>query len=251
VTGPPDVVVPVRLGERNEELRHALRSVAANLPHGRVWLAGHMPTWVRGCGHVPSPQGGTKHMNTWRSIAAACEDRRVSEEFVLWNDDFYLMRPLGGPPPVLHRGTVREYLEGLPQNVRRSAYHRGLAATAEILIRLGVPDPLCYELHVPMPMTKSGLLAARRAALAPGMPPSQALQPRTLVGNLSGLGGERAEDVKVCSPHDPPPPPTWDPRFLSSGDASWGRHPALRAVEEAFPEPCRYEAEAAEREGAA
>lgn len=235
----PDVVIPVRPGERNDELRHALRSIDAHVPHRHVWVSGYAPSWLRGAGTIPAgAQAGSKHANSLRNLVAACKDPRVSEEFLLWNDDFYAMAPVpeGGPPPA-HRGPVRERLEALGMS-RRSAYYRGLATTAEVLIRLGVEDPLDYELHVPMALTKGLVLRSLVEAAGPGLPRTSAPQIRTLAGNLAGLGGARMEDVKVETPHSPPPPAG---AWLSSSDASWGRHPALRAVEEAFPGLCRYE----------
>ncbi len=42
----PDVVYVVRPGDKNEELRYSIRSVIANLPHRKVWIAGYKPTWL-------------------------------------------------------------------------------------------------------------------------------------------------------------------------------------------------------------
>lgn len=231
------------MGENNDELRHALRSIAANLPHSRVWIAGYKPRWVRNTQVIPRPQGGTKHTNSLSNITAACHNIHVSEEFVLWNDDFYLMEPIKHPLPVLHRGLIRSMLEDLNGH-RPSEYMRGLAATAEILLRLGIAEPLSYELHVPMTLTKTAVLKALKAATGPDMPRTYALQPRSLVGNLEGLGGEQVEDVKVSSPKDPPI--VTNLPFLSSGDASWGRHPTLAKVKRMFEKPCRYEKEGVE-----
>jgi hypothetical protein len=50
----PDVVYVVRPGNRNEELRYSLRSIAAHLPHRRVWLAGFCPSWVRNISFIPA-----------------------------------------------------------------------------------------------------------------------------------------------------------------------------------------------------
>ena len=50
-----DAVYYVRPGDRNDELRYSLRSLA-NLPHDRVWIVGHTPPWVTG---IESIQGNT------------------------------------------------------------------------------------------------------------------------------------------------------------------------------------------------
>ena len=238
---PPDVVIPVRHGDSNEELRYALRTIDAHLPHGRVWLAGFRPGWASGeVGHVPNAQRWTKHENSLRNLLAACRHPDVSEEFVLWNDDFFLLQALPGGVPTMHRGPVREFLAGYGR--ARSQYLSGMDATARILQGLGVEDPLCYELHVPMPMTKTGVLEAYAAATAPRAPRHPALQLRTLYGNLSGVSGERVEDVKIFKSDQP-----WEPGpvpFLSTMDPYWGVHPASRAIIAKHPKPCRYEREA-------
>ncbi|MEU0273202.1 hypothetical protein ABZ129_15340, partial [Streptomyces sp. NPDC006307] len=62
--GAPDIVVPVREGAVNEQLRFALRSWAAHLPHGRVWLVGHRPRWAANVEHIATRQTGTKYQNS-------------------------------------------------------------------------------------------------------------------------------------------------------------------------------------------
>lgn len=235
--GPPDVVFPVRPGERNEELRYALRSLSA-LPHGKVWVAGHKPSWVENVRHVPRAQTGTKYRNSTRNLLAACQESDVSEQFVLWNDDFFLLRPIKAVP-ALHRGTMREFVEERAGSVR-GAYTEGVEATAKILARLGHDDPLCYEVHVPMPMDKAGVLEAYAAAVAGGVRVPSALQMRSLYGNLARLGGEQVGDEKVShSDAD-----DWSPAgrtFVSTSDKTFRWHPASKYVQELYCEPGPYE----------
>jgi hypothetical protein len=61
----PDLVYVVREGDRNNELRHSLRSVVANVPHRLVWIAGYKPGWVSDLvGYIPMAQRGTKWQNS-------------------------------------------------------------------------------------------------------------------------------------------------------------------------------------------
>lgn len=231
-----DVVIPVRPGEDNEELRHALRSIAAAFPHRGVWLAGHMPGWVRNAGHVPTRQDRSKYENSLKNLLSACMAEGVSEEFTLWNDDMFLLRP-AAELPVLHAGTMRQFVHE-HRHLGLSSYMRGVRRTHDILKLMGHPDPLCYELHVPMAMTKSGTIEAWRAATKGGMPKTASLQVRSVYGNHAGAGGERAEDVKVYRTDD-----GWRPGglFVSTSDRSWEAHPAARHVRELYPDPGPYE----------
>jgi hypothetical protein len=72
-------------------------------------------------------------------------------------------------------------------SIKTSSYTRSLQETRGKLLRLGIEDPLDYELHVPMPMTKDGLLKALK---------NNSLF-RSTYGNLYGVGGKTIKDVKV------------------------------------------------------
>jgi hypothetical protein len=87
------------------ELRYSLRSLS-NVPHGKVFIIGDKPKWTKGIVHVPaSDPHGLKALNALHKITVACRDPRVSEDFVLMNDDFYVLKPIPGIP-TLHRGTI-------------------------------------------------------------------------------------------------------------------------------------------------
>lgn len=76
---------------------------------------------------------------------------------------------------------------------RASGRHlRGLRETRDMLVRLGCADPLSYELHVPLPVSKAGMLRALETGRGVSV-----LHKRTAYGVLNEVGGERIEDVKV------------------------------------------------------
>lgn len=234
----PDIVIPVREGEHNPELRWALRSLAL-VPHGQVWIAGHMPAWVRGVRCIPTTQNRSKYENSTGNLLAACGQPAVAESFVLWNDDIFLLESIE-KIPVLHRGPISAVIDYY-RSIASKAYLRGMETTVEILARLGIDDPLSYELHVPLPMTKSGFLYAHQAATADGMPPTRVLHKRTLFGNLARIGGQLTHDVKVTRLEN-----TWAPKpgqlFVSTIETLWARHPAGQHVRDLFPDPGPYEA---------
>ncbi|MFD8509716.1 hypothetical protein ACFV27_01020 [Streptomyces antimycoticus] len=229
---PPDIVVPVREGAANEQLRYALRSWAAHLPHRRVWIVGYRPRWAVGVEHIPTRQTGTKYQNTTAAVRAVCEHAEVSDAFLLCNDDFFVMRPVEAMP-VLHRGPVRT-VEAYYAARANGAYLRGLRETRDLLVELGHPDPVSYELHVPMPVQKTGMLAALDAARH-----LDVVHKRTLHGNLAGLGGEQIRDVKILhrAPRDYGP----DSPFLSTMPDSFAAGHVGQFIRRAFPRPCRYE----------
>ncbi|WP_413808114.1 hypothetical protein [Streptomyces sp. OE57] len=227
-----DIVVPVREGAANEALRYALRSWAVNLPHRRVWLVGYRPPWATGVEHIPTHQAGnTKYRNTTLAMRAACEHPDVSDTFLAVNDDFFVMRRQESMP-VFHRGPVRE-VESYYATRGNGSYLRGLRETRDLLASLGHEDPLSYELHVPLPVTKRGMLAALEIGAH-----LDVLHKRSMYGNLAGIGGTRMRDVKVLQRA-----PSFDREaaFLSTMPDSFTNGHVGRFIRETFRRPGPYE----------
>ena len=218
------LVCPVGPGERNEQLRFMLRSVATHLPGARVVLAGHRPSWVQGVEHIPVIQGRRGWGNVARILHQVCEHPSMPEKFVLVNDDFYAM--VSDPPvPLVHRGP----LDGLTSVWRAGWYSRALAETLEVLRGWGIGSPLAYDrVHQPMPVVTE-VMGEALAAVA-----GRTVLHRSLYGNLVG-GGALGVDVKARG-SEPLPDASW----VSTAPTAWHRQ-AGRAVRKTFRDPCRYE----------
>ncbi|MFC8332724.1 hypothetical protein [Streptomyces olivaceus] len=228
---PLDIVCPLREAASHEELRYALRTWEANLPHGRVWLVGHRPRWAINVEHIPNRQNGTKYSNTSRAVEAACLHPDVSEQFIFLNDDFFVLHRLTALP-VYHRGPLRE-VEAYYASRGNGAYLRGLRETRDLLVDRGHEDPLSYELHVPLPVTKTGMLTALDAGRH-----LDVLHKRTAYGVLAGIGGERMRDVKVLHRR-----PGFETRsgFLSTMPDSFAHGAVGSYIRHAYARPSRYE----------
>lgn len=223
-----DVVYVCRPGNRNEELRYSLRSLV-NVPHDRVWIAGHMPTFVRGAGHIPVGFARSKYAHTSASLRAACSHAEVSESFVLMNDDFFVMRPTP-EIPVLHRGPIEE-VEA--EYVRRGGitYVASMRQAAGWLAEQGCEPVLSYELHAPLPVVKAQMAEVLDLGVA-GLETHK----RTVYGNLGRIGGERSHDYKVIGRE-------WSMSwpFISTMDHIFARDEVGRYIRARFPEPSPYE----------
>lgn len=222
---PLDVLYFVRDGA-NEELRLSLRSVAANLPHERVWIVGDKPEWVKNVHFIQGNRRGSKWLNVFDNLRIAC--RKVdAERFVVMNDDFYITEPVTEIPP-WHRGPLSKHIA----MAGNGDWGKSLAATKRFLEERGFDDPLSYELHVPVVMERDKLGTVLREAMGVRPVPPQW---RTLYGNWWHVRSEPAPDVKA---HRHEFSPT---TFLSTTDMTFHNSEPGRWLRARFPSPSPYE----------
>lgn len=216
----------VRLGERNDELRYSLRSLV-NLPHRKVWIVGHKPTWVTGIEHV---SGNRYRMNKWSNVPdnlrIACE-RIDADRLLIMNDDFYVTEPVKALPS-WHRGTLAEHIA-----TTRGAWRRSLQMTERVLAQNDIYGALSYEMHIPVVMEREKLAEVLQyVGIGSGRMPAQW---RTLYGNWWKVPSQPMPDVKLRTNRQP-----WQPAtFLSTDPGTFRRVSDYLAVR--FPEPSRYE----------
>jgi hypothetical protein len=171
----------------NEELRYSIRSVVESFPDSNIWVVGGKPSWYSG-NHINIKQVLTKYRNAIQNLNAICNSNEISEEFVLMNDDFYIVKNIN-TIKTYHGGLLLDKINLYQKINSNSNYTRKLAATYKKIKSLNIDSPLDYELHVPMIMEKKKL--------------KQILQNndqflwRSIYGNVFGVGGEQMEDVKV------------------------------------------------------
>jgi hypothetical protein len=223
---PIDVLYIVRPGDRNEELRYSLRSLA-NIPHGRVWLVGHRSAWVTNVEFVP----GNRHLSKWRNVydnlRIACE-RVAADRFIVMNDDFFITRRCRTIPR-WHRGLLSDHIQMLSSGPWRFS----LELTRKFLIEHGIAEPLSYELHVPVVMEREKLGAVLEMARPKSPWPPQW---RTLYGNWWKVPSKPAPDVRIRKPRDE----YVDGGFLSTDDWTFRAvQPYLAAL---LPQAGPYEA---------
>ena len=230
----PDVVYIVGPhAETCEELRYSLRSVAENLPHGKVWIVGTVPSWARNVEKIELDPASMTFGEAWfLPLHAAVSHPALSETFVFMNDDFFFVEPVEFPIPVIHVGPVLEYLdliEAASPGELRKHWVRAMCSGVEVF----GGNPNCYETHTPLHFDK-----ARLRAVMDGYPSGVPFNV-TAVYHLASAGGEgrRGLNVKFGAGRFDETAP-----YLSTSDQSFeseaiGRH--LRAL---FPRPCRYEA---------
>lgn len=187
----PDIVYVVRESEDNEALRYSLRSLV-HLPHGKVFMSGYTPSWVRGVVSINREQDHAPDLaNSNTNLYAALIQPDLSDDFIVMNDDFFIMEPVESIP-VLHQGSLDARIAAYRTDNRfEQAY--SLIRTKEWLEKNGYSSLLSYELHMPMVYNRQKLLQVFHR----WQPyPLFTLRPRTCYGNVYHLNGQEVNDAK-------------------------------------------------------
>lgn len=223
-----DIVYILRNGIQGEELRYSLRSLE-NLPHDRVWFFGGEPE-----GLVPDEQVTLlqKGISNWEKVCwtltQICNNEAVSENFYLFNDDFFVMKPVKEIPPY-YDGTLLKRIDQLKMRTGGfSLYMNELEKVRELLLEEG-KKTYNYAVHVPMVINKDKAIEVLRKY------PRIAMF-RSLYGNYWNIGGRQMKDCKITDSTKP----SKDAKFLSTTEHSFESNVGdyIRGV---FGEKCKYE----------
>lgn len=181
-----DYVYICRSGE-NEELRYSIRSLVNNLEDvENIWLIGGKPSWYTG-NYFNLPGKKSKFDNIVDAIRKIPEIEEISEDFVLMDDDIFIVKKLESIP-VYHGGLLSDKIKHRQSSIGRvDTYGRLLNKTMKDLNLQGIKDPIVYDLHVPMTMNKTILKNVM----------NKGYFPKTTYGNLAKVGGTKIKDVKV------------------------------------------------------
>ncbi len=235
-----DVVWVCRTGS-NEELRYSIRSVAANMPHENIVVVGGKPDWYTGkfVEVVTHDSDGrlskNKYENTKNNIRQIIETTTISDDFILMNDDFYVMKPID-QLQYYHGGLLVDKIKTHNEFAPNAGYTNVLRRTAQVLDAMGFEDPLDYTLHIPMMFNKNKLVKVLEQPIA---------SIRTLYGNMYRVGGRKMNDVKVHPKRNEYAPKPFDYKnedsvFLSTADTTF---PAVKKnlLSPMFSKPSKYE----------
>jgi hypothetical protein len=94
-----DIVYPLgtESKEANMEIRYSLRSIQKNIVGaGNVFVVGTLPKFLKDVIHIPMddvPGPSNKELSIMKKIYTACKDKRLSNKFLMMNDDHFFNRP--------------------------------------------------------------------------------------------------------------------------------------------------------------
>lgn len=228
-----DIVYILKNDISSEEIRYSLRSVEENFPHRKVFFFGGRPPMINPDVMVPIHQFG---MNKWEkvrnSLIKVCQNDEVTDDFFLFNDDFYILKPVDtenfinfsdGDLEGRARDIIHRYGKG-------SQYSTQLLQTATFLKAHGKPSK-SFVLHLPMLINKQKAL---EVLTMKGMPPMF----RSLYANMAEVPYETRKDVKIYT-NDLTPGEDWD--YLSTTDESFRDGEVGKWIRARFPNSSRFE----------
>lgn len=227
-----DIVYILKEDVEAEELRYSLRSVCKNFPYHKIWFYGGKPEGITPDEWVHHYQKGVMPWEkTANTIEAVCRNKEITEDFWLFNDDFYVMKPVEDMPNYYDRTLFRRI-----QNIEKrrgntpSLYTHQLRMCKEDLQGEGYKT-FNYEVHLPM-------LINRKKALEVFDRYPQMRMFRSTYGNVCDIGGEQHPDVKIANTELKPKD---DCDFLSTADGDMSESEVGRFIMARFTEKCRYE----------
>ena len=207
---PKDIVYILKEDYDTEEVKYSLRSIEQNFPHGKVWFVGGQPKGLKPDVALPHKQIGNCKWELIRSsMWKAVNDERLSENFFLFNDDFFVMKPVDTDNFTnFVDGTLERRIDELHKGEGLSPYTRTLFYLEQELLTMHEPI-MNYDVHLPMLLNKGQVIATLYKCSSPQM--------RSAIGNLNRLPFVVHPDVKV---YDMESVPT-DETYLSTGDTNF------------------------------
>ena len=225
-----DVVYILKRELDTDELKYSLRSVEKNFPINRVWFIGGQPKGFQNIVRLQHEQiGNCKweliRSSMWKAINA--ED--LTEEFFLFNDDFFVMKPVYTDSFInFVDGTLSRRIDELHTEHGMNPYCRTLFKLEQELRTMHEPT-MNFDVHLPMLLNKEQVKATLYKCSSPQM--------RSAIGNLNRLPFVIHPDVKV---YDLESVPT-DETYLSTNDDTFNKGKVGKYIRETFATKSRFE----------
>ena len=214
----------------SEELKYSLRTVFKNWEHRKVWIIGDCPDWINS-ERVNMIQVNRRYDDKYEDVnqklLRICEEEAVSEDFWLFNDDFFVMKKINPEKyKVYSDGTLESKL--LDISCRPSTDMKYYEAFEEVLKQY--MDGFSYDTHSPMLLNKDKL---KEVLLKYPKSPCR----RSIYGNLYQVEKEVRPDCKVYKLMDKVNQK--EPLLSTTDIAFYGN--AGRMIKSIFKEKCIYE----------
>lgn len=227
-----DVVYILKRDAKPDELRYSLRSIEKNLPHRNVWFVCGLPNGLFPDNCISMSQKGILKWEKARSsMIRVCQNKDVTDKFWLFNDDFFVLKPVEDETPMFG-GMLHDRILHIEHryNDKRTGYTRALRFCEQTLIDADMTT-FDYALHVPMLVDKKKMLEALETF--PDCPMF-----RSIYGNYASIGGTQHEDVKIVGLNERIKDGA---DYVSTSDVSFRSGIVGEQIRNMFPDKCKYE----------
>lgn len=172
----------------NNEIRFSLRSIDNNLAHDKVFIVGHLPHFITNVSHIKADDIYDSPLkNTLHKLKIACKDKQISDNFILLNDDFFILKKIAEVKPY-YKCTLKQSLKA--HKSKHGYYYQAIKDTIDFT--KGNKD---WSLHYPFIFNKKKLL--KTIELIEKQDKNLLL--RTVYANMHNIKGTQKYDVKIRS----------------------------------------------------
>ena len=227
---PNDLIYILKADIDTEELKYSLRSVEQNFPINRVWFVGGQPEGLEPDIRLKHDQVGNSKWEMIRSsMWKAVSDERLSEDFFLFNDDFFVMEPVDTDSfRNFVDGTLERRIDELHSESGMNPYTRTLFKLEQELKTMHEPT-MNFDVHLPMLLNKEQVRSTLYKCSSPQM--------RSAIGNINRLPFVIHPDVKVYDLESVPVNET----YLSTNDDTFKKGNVGKYIRETFTTKSRFE----------
>jgi hypothetical protein len=221
---------------RGEEIKFSLRSVEKYCNYGNIFIVGGMPNFLsqRNIKHIKADDPfQNKLLNAKNKILLACQNEKISDNFVLMNDDFFFLK---------ETKEIKNYSIGTlgrmkdTHKTKGGYYFKAINKTIERLIEKGIGEPTSFEAHYPTIINKKKFIEIMNQ-----FPKEEPLLFRSIYHNLIGTEGITTKDFKIYSASDFIKKK--DKEFISTDDGPAKEEYFQEWIKELFPIKSKYEKE--------
>lgn len=161
------IVIPYATGPtashwNDTELRFCLRSIERYLKgYGEIFLVGAAPRWLQNVTVIPATDHDKTYYKEWNiftKVMLACQDERVTEDFLFMNDDHFLLSEFeAGTFPAYYSGYLKDGMN------RSDPYRQSIVNTIEWLDNyrlaefqwISADNGEYFDIHCPIIYNKS------------------------------------------------------------------------------------------------
>lgn len=182
----------------NKEILYSLRSVEKNIRgYRKIFIVGHKPHFLNDLvTEIPYEDiYFNKARNIMHKVRRAAGDSRVSGNFMLLNDDYFIVEPISAHSyPYYWKCDLKESLQINAHNLN---YHSHLKSTREALLSKGF-NTKNFDTHYPIIYNK---IKFRRVCAKYNWNVTAGYTMRSIYCNTLAIEGQQREDCKINHPH--------------------------------------------------